>query len=127
LKNFNMYTHAKRRKLQDVLIILTGNYTQSTGYCRHVHTYQHTKTKANRKFRLRNKETLLQYCVCGEGRRRLRREGGRRLQVWRLVQRRNRIIDITAPRLYCNIFSIAPHATLYNFFTVSMLKIHKFT
>jgi hypothetical protein len=34
----------------DVWQILTGKYVQNAGYCRHVHTYQYTETKANRKF-----------------------------------------------------------------------------
>jgi hypothetical protein len=63
--------------------------------------------------------------VCAGGQAEVEERGRGRLKVWRSAQLRNRIVEITAPRLYCNIFSIVPHGTLYNFFTVSMLKSRK--
>ena len=60
--------------------------------------------------------------VCAGGQAEVEERGRGRLKVWRSAQLRNRIVEITAPRLYCNIFSIVPHGTLFSFFTVSMLK-----
>jgi hypothetical protein len=60
--------------------------------------------------------------MCAGGQAEVEERGRGRLKVWRSAQLHIKIVDITAPRLYCNIFSIVPHATLYNFFAVSMLK-----